>query len=134
MSTDFPIEINPRHVRAFLDKIAADRDLELGKIDGQLREKVGEIRRQAHAEARRLARRLIDETRDRERRERDRYLYRLHSELTRERWVVLDRVRDRVRAEALALAIAQFTGATAADFGGRPLAAADRATHAQVSR
>ena len=37
-------------------------------------------------------------------------------------------------AEALTLAIAHFTGATAADFGGRPLAAADRATHAQASR
>lgn len=96
MSTNFPIEINARHVQAFLDKIARYRDQELQQINQQVHTEVSKIRQQAHTNARQLARHVISETRERERRERDRYLYKLRSELTRERWSILNRVRERV--------------------------------------
>ena len=103
MSTDFPIEINPRHVQAFLDKIARDRDLELQAISQQVHTEVSKIRQQAHTEARQLALRVVGETRERERRERDRYLYKVRSELTRERWGILNQVRERVFRDVRAL-------------------------------
>jgi hypothetical protein len=96
MSADFPIEYNPRHVEAFLEKIAHHRDLELQQTNQQVQAEVSKIRQQAHTESRQLARRVISETRERERRQRDRYLYKLRSELTRQRWDILSQIRERV--------------------------------------
>ncbi|MDH3712875.1 MAG: hypothetical protein OET44_03385 [Gammaproteobacteria bacterium] len=96
MSADFPIEYNTHHIEAFLQKIARYRDRELQQINQQVDREVSKIRQQAHSQVRRLVRRVISETRDRERRQRDRYLYKLRSELTRERWGILTQTRERV--------------------------------------
>ncbi len=96
MDADFPIEYNTRHVEAFLKKIARHKDAELQKVTEQMEKEIGRIRQQGYAEARQLARRVIGETRERERRQRDRYLYKLRSDLTRERWGVLNEIRGRV--------------------------------------
>jgi vacuolar-type H+-ATPase subunit E/Vma4 len=101
MSANFPIEYNTRHIEAFLQKIARYRDFELQQINKQVDEEVRKIRQEAHGQARRLARRVIGETRERERRQRDRYLYKLHSELTRERWGILTQTRERVFQDLL---------------------------------
>ena len=96
MSAEFPIEYNTRHVEAFLEKIARHRDLELQQINQLLHGEVGKIRQQAHTQARQLARRVVSDAREQERRRQDRYLYKLRSELTRERWGILKQIRQRV--------------------------------------
>ena len=99
MSAEFPVSEDTRHVDAFLRKIASHRDRELQQIDAQVAEEVGRIRRQAYADARQLVRRVSAATRERERRQHDRYLYKLRSQLTRDRWSVLEEIRERVATD-----------------------------------
>ena len=99
MSAEFPLSDDARHVDAFLRKIADHRDSELQQIAAQVTEEVNRIRRQAYADARNLARRVSATTRERERRQHDRYLYKLRSQLTRDRWSVLEEIRERVAAD-----------------------------------
>ncbi len=96
---EFPISPDARHVEAFLRKIARHRDDELQQIDSQVAGEVVKIRRQAYADARQLVRRVATDTRERERRQRDRFLYKVRSELTRDRWHVLEEIRGRVTAD-----------------------------------
>lgn len=99
MSTEFPLSDDARHVDVFLRKIAHHRDRELQQIAAQVTEEVSRIRRQSYADARQLVRRVTATTRDRERRQHDRYLYKLRSQLTRDRWGVLEEIRERVSAD-----------------------------------
>lgn len=103
---DSPTGFDPRHVRAFLEKISEDRDEEVNDIRRRVEAETQKIRKDGYRAARRLASQVATDTREHQRREHDRFLYKARSELTRERWSILgdlhrralDAVRDRFEA------------------------------------
>jgi vacuolar-type H+-ATPase subunit E/Vma4 len=92
-----PLEFDPKHVDAFLAKIRADRDRELAAIRRRVQAETTKIRREGHQAARRTARDMLAGVRERERREHDRFLYKVRTELVRERWSVLEDLRGQAQ-------------------------------------
>lgn len=90
-----PIGFDPQHVRTFLTRIRQDRDQELADIRRRVEAETRNIRKEGYRAARRLASQVAADTRERQRRERDRFLYKTRSELTRERWSMLGDLRGK---------------------------------------
>lgn len=102
LQTGSPIDFDPRHVETFLSRIREDRDRELAAVRQRVEAETAQIRTDGHRAARRLAHEMLTGVRERERREHDRFLYKVRAELIRERWSILDDLRrqagDAVRA------------------------------------
>jgi len=94
------VQFDPRHVDTFLSKIHADRDEELRKIQEQVDIEVAKIRKAAYRSARTLVHDIAKTAREREARDRDRYLYKVRAELKREHWKILAELQAHVLARA----------------------------------
>lgn len=94
------LAFDPRHVETFLTKIRADRDEAIQEIRGCAEQEIAKIRKDAYRAARALARKTIKSAREQEALERDRFLYKIKSELKREHWKVLESLRQEVLRRA----------------------------------
>jgi len=92
---DLPIGFDPQHVRTFLTRIREDRDRELADMRHRVEAETRTIRQEGYRAARRLASQVAADTRERQQREYDRFLYKTRSELTRERWSILGDLRGK---------------------------------------
>ncbi len=95
----FQGDVDPGQVEAFVRKIVANRDRELQRIQEQLANQGRTLRADAHARARRLAGRIVERTREDEQRLDARHLYKVRSELSRQRWEALAHYREQARGE-----------------------------------
>jgi len=96
------LDFDPRHVETFLRKIHSDRDAEIEEISARAASEIAKIRKAAFSSNRALAHRTIKAAREQEARERDRYLYKVKSELKRQHWQILAELRQQVLAKARA--------------------------------
>ena len=76
-----PVKFDPQQVTAFLDKINRDRDRELQDIADQQRARIAQLRRDAFVESRRIFRKAVQQVRNRQRQEHDRYLANVRAKL-----------------------------------------------------
>ena len=96
MDSQISAEFDPQQVSLFLDKIAEDCESELRDIAVNRDAEIARIRREAHAESRRLFRHGAEQLRSRLALERSRYLARVRSDLRRQQWEILVESQQRV--------------------------------------